>query len=322
MQPTTGAVLASALLSLAACGGSASGGGAAGSGGVAGSSASGGSAGTGAGAGGSSGAGTGGSAATGGGGGTAGSGGTGGNAACTAKCGAPGCPPCQGAAMIDAAFPDGTAYRIDTTEVTNAQYAAFVAANVDPAGQIADCAWNTSFGPDTTTPNRSCDGTRTDPVQRPDYPVVCVDWCDARAYCEWAGKRLCLGVGGKPTDGQPSGEWTGACSAGQYSYPYGDTYDPAACNGWDYGAHKLLPVASLPGCEGGLPGLHDMSGNVEEWAGSCKGSGANAQCNASGGNYMTTNPDFLKCFGGGTSTPPRSSYTSQLGFRCCADPIP
>ncbi len=222
-------------------------------------------------------------------GGQAGTGGSGGTA-CNAKCGAPGCPPCEGAAMVGTTMADGTAYRIDSTEVTNAQYAQFISASVDPSTQPADCTWNTSFAPDIS--NGGCTAAIEDPVKRANYPVVCVDWCDARAYCEWAGKRLCLGKGGAPTNGEESGEWSSACSA-QFTrkFPYGDTYDPTACNGKDLAAGGLVEVGSLPGCEGGIPGVFDMSGNVEEWVGSCAGAGADAQCRSSGGsNELCTRP--------------------------------
>jgi formylglycine-generating enzyme len=261
-----------------------------------------------------------------GGGGTAGAGGAAGAADCSALCGAPGCPACQGPQLISAEIPaiekyPEHPYRIDSTEVTNAHYAAFLAAAVDPSGQPPDCAWNTSFVP-SEDPKFSCAG-KYNPDTRADHPIVCVDWCDARAFCEWAGKRLCTSPShANPTS--PSSEWANACSAAwTLTFPYGNDYDPLACNGQGQGSGKLLPVASLASCEGGLPGLYDMSGNAREWTGNVYEQAADpidTMWIISGGG-ISSGETSLKCFGGSVGGASRAAAYADLGFRCCAEPL-
>lgn len=263
--------------------------------------------------------GTGGSNASGGTAGVGGSGNPGFGGACAAHCGENGCPACDGASMIGTHDPRGNSYRIDSTEVTNSQYGTFLSAKVDPSSQPAYCSWNTSFAPDDQA-NTGCQGL-FDPVNRSSYPVVCVNWCDAYAYCRWAGKDLCGDFSyeqqSTPDISRPSQKWGRACSGGVAVFPYGNAYQPKTCNGVDYGADKLLPVSSPSTCVGGLPGLYDMSGNAAEWVGNCSASnGSNDSCVAAGGTYLS-DQNGLAC--NDVQDLPRSTANYVVGFRCCAD---
>jgi formylglycine-generating enzyme required for sulfatase activity len=217
--------------------------------------------------------------------------------------------PCVGLAgpvMIDIG-----GYCVDATEVTIAQYSAFVAV-ANPASQtLATCAWNASFTPNAPPPGPS------------DNPVVYVDWCDAYAFCAWAGKRLCGRIGGGTvaTDSQAvasADQWFAACShSGLHAYPYGDTYVPSACNGADYGAGVALSVGTARACEGGFPGLHDLSGNVGEWEDSCASdAGANDQCSVRGGSFY--DPSARQACDA-LHNEVRNYSDFKLGFRCCRD---
>lgn len=89
-------------------------------------------------------------------------------------------------------------------------------------------------------------------------------WTSAAAVCAAEGKRLCT---------EP--EWQFACEGpDMHPYPYGDglTRDATACNidRQNLGRANHLtdyrePSGSRPRCVSPF-GVHDMSGNVEEWA--------------------------------------------------------
>ncbi len=139
---------------------------------------------------------------------------------------------------------------IDRYEVTNEQYAAFVAA---VAGR-PPVYWS--------------DGAV--PLGAARLPVVGVSWPEAQAYCAWVEKRL-------PTEA----EWERACrgSAG-LTFPWGDAWDPAAANvtmvplrdpddAWAWLASPAGAPAALE-VVGSRPdvspeGVCDLGGNAAEW---------------------------------------------------------
>jgi formylglycine-generating enzyme len=229
-----------------------------------------------------------------------------------------GCPSLPGPQLLAARTPNGHGYCIGATEVTNAQYAVFLAANPGgPSGQPAVCAWLHTWKPYVL-----CDQTY-DPVNKPDFPVACVSWCAAQAYCNWAGQRLCGRVGAGPLSGTDLGdaakdEWFNACSAGGvHAYPYGDNYSASTCNGKDYGGTGTLAYESLASCTGGIAGLMNMSGNVAEWVDACTGTAGESDfCAARGGSFGAT-ADELRCAGGTSPSVGRDVSTPAFGIRCC-----
>jgi len=159
-------------------------------------------------------------------------------------------------------------------------------------------------------------------------PAVMADWNDARRGCAVEGKRLCT-----------LEEWEFACEGPQmWPYPYGMERDPTACNigrkvsdpelnafsdPWKISGEverldKRVASGEMPRCVSPF-GVHDMTGNVDEWV-------LNEQGSFDEKPYRST----LK---GGYWGPVRSRcrpITSthnewfsfyQVGFRCCADPL-
>jgi formylglycine-generating enzyme len=221
------------------------------------------------------------------------------------------CPSGRGPAMISAG-----SFCIDATEVTNAHYALFLAEAANkPPEQHKACGFNTDLTP-----------TAKWPATEPKNPVGDVDWCDAWAYCKWAGKRLCGAIGGGPARyDQPeslSSQWYFACTRGvgpTRRYPYGADYRAGICRGDAGESAGPRPVGESAACVGGFDGLLDMSGNVWEWEDACTGdTGASDTCAFRGGSWGSSS-SLLACNGRSpTELFKRSDTREKLGIRCCS----
>lgn len=195
------------------------------------------------------------------------------------------------------------AFCIDSTEVTNAQYDVFAAeAKTKPPTQSGWCATN----------NTDFEKGSASTLSPPNHPVG-VDWCDAQAFCAWAGKRLCGKIGGgalsypgEVKDPKLS-EHAYACTQGGTTvHPYGDTYDKWACN---YAQPPPVgftpkPVASYPGCAGQVAPYNqvfDLVGNGSEWLNACDFTLAVPLCVQVGNDCLpglaakATYSDFFRC---------------------------
>lgn len=227
---------------------------------------------------------------------------------------APVCP----AGMADVPRANLSVYCVDATEVRAGDYALWLATSPATLGQVPGCETNTDFTPAGS--ENGCSAATYDPVARPDDPVVCVDWCDATAYCASHGKRLCGDINGGPVapnkfKNASADQWYRACSQGSTKpFPYGNTFVAASCNGAGYGADSLIAVQSAASCIGGYPGLYDMSGNAREWQDACDGAASDSSCRVRGGGY-TDGMTALRC--DADLAIPRLTRAANVGFRCC-----
>jgi formylglycine-generating enzyme required for sulfatase activity len=238
---------------------------------------------------------------------TGGSGGTSGSAGTSPSGGVAGvCPSgLPGPELLPIETPKGW-FCIDSTEVKNWHYADFVDTGPALDGQPEYCAFNQSY---------TSFGTETKKVPRDNYPYSGADYCDARAYCAWAGKRLCGGIGGGPVDydayaDATQSEWYFACSAGGTRvYPYGNTYDEKRCGTKGHRAGAVFT------CVGGFPGLYDMSGNAPEWDETCATwEGPDDACRIRSSGALA---EQLRC----QSVAEYGRRSSYAGIRCCADAV-
>jgi hypothetical protein len=214
---------------------------------------------------------------------------------------------CQGWAGPEPVNIDGM-FCIDSTQVTNAQYAAF-ASSVTPATavQAVGCGdLNDSFMPSG--------GLFMD-----DLPVVTVDYCDAWAYCRWAGKRLCAQVDPQATGYDPltNSEMYYVCAgAGKgmnLAYAYGDTYDSNRCDDMN---PQLTPVRSHSDCHSLVyPQVFDLSANVGFWENMCS-PGVCRDTTPDGGQAAT---DSHRC--DNSNGDPITLQHPDIGIRCCSDVI-
>lgn len=175
---------------------------------------------------------------------------------------------------------------LDRTEVTSAAYARCVQegrCSVPHRARTAAC----NYG------------------RRPTHPLNCVDWGQAKTYCESVGSRL------------PSElEWEYAARGGehQYRYSWGNA-PPEGRTCWKRSRHTC-EVGSL---EAGAFGLFDMTGNVWEWTSDWFGAypwpnptGRTKVYRGGGWNHRS--PQRLRALLRNRKRPQKSS--PHLGFRC------
>lgn len=162
------------------------------------------------------------------------------------------------------------------------------------------------------------------PNKAGELPQSMASWNDAKASCESLGKRLCSDT-----------EWTLACEGPErHPYPYGNGYarDDGACNMdkpyvWPNPERVYDPATSAQevarlnqrepsGARASCVspyGVHDMTGNVDEWVVNVSQFGQPYESGLKGGYW---GPVRTRCRPMTTGHEQSFRYY-QTGFRCC-----
>jgi formylglycine-generating enzyme len=211
-------------------------------------------------------------------------------------------------------------FHIDRTEVTIGQFAQFIAATKtvttaekNGGGSTYEAGWEQRKGWTWRSPFGR---TASDKE-----PAVHVTYAEAKAFCQWAGKRLPKDEEwgqaayterrSKPTDGFLLGK--------TYKYPTGDSPIGANCLG-DCGSVKTVANAVTSRGNGhsetgitkpGVNGLFDMGANAWEWVDS--GKDADQEKRTRGGSWWygaaSMRNDHIQ-------SKPIETAVIYIGFRC------
>jgi serine/threonine-protein kinase len=185
------------------------------------------------------------------------------------------------------------AFYIDKYEVTNAQYQEFI----DATGHPPPRHWGDGFyHPD-----------------KANYPVINVSWLDAKAYAEWAGKRL-------PTEK----EWEKAARGDDGRiYPWGDKFNPENAGTAEGILYIILsprdlfryaaPIDEFKGDKSPY-GVYDMAGNVMEWTDSWYERGKTKV--VKGAAWVHLGPRARSAASDGIQP---EGLSHLVGFRCATD---
>ncbi|MCB1154999.1 MAG: SUMF1/EgtB/PvdO family nonheme iron enzyme [Deltaproteobacteria bacterium] len=222
-----------------------------------------------------------------------------------------------------------SAFRIDRTEVTNAQYRACVA-----DGACADPVLPAS----RTRPRYYIEGLYND------FPVVAVTWDQAAAYCAWAGKRLPTEAeweraarGNTDTRAYPWGERDADCTLANIAVPIDEAVDDGTGD-VDYDrvdnckidTTSVTDFAYAPSPAGAL----NMTGNVAEWVADFYASDYYDSVAHPDNRRNPTGPETGRrrvVRGGSFGSPAMTarvtfresrlptSHSTDIGFRCAAD---
>ncbi len=189
---------------------------------------------------------------------------------------------------------DLPAYSIDVYEVTLGEWIKFITeTDFQPEGN-----WRQFYS-----------------IGKEDHPVSNVTWEDAKAYCEWAGKRL-------PTEA----EWEKAARGPENTrYSWGDLWDATKSNSSEMGMRNTMEVGENESDKSAY-GVYDMVGNSQEWTSEKLVPYPDSPAprdDAFRSNYIAVRGGSYAVKGRTMGLFSRSGYESDsqygIGFRCAKD---
>ena len=241
-------------------------------------------------------------------------------------------PPGMAGKFAAVVLPGGSCYWMSKDEVPVKAYRVFMkllpnAPNGPcPGPIIPQCEAPTCGAPGTCLPTHSCscgsclDKPRCKEAAEEDRPVVCVNQCGAKAFCESVGQRLCT-----------LAELTHVCAVdgtgqgAERTYPYPDGFEPGACNS----VGPVVPSSTQNNCAtpadvvyANTGGVQDLVGNASEWT-DCSQPGVGGgppECAVLGAEQSPEVGAAATLTCKSKYSLPGNAARKNLGFRCCFTP--